>query len=648
MIASSILRRLFASAIALVATMVLSAPARAEFFVGDYNGDYLIRRSITVPANETLIVQTSGCANGGDTVLFLLEGSYGSPTAVTRSFNDDFNGGFCSFVSYQNNSGVSKDFTLVLTTYTPGAQTDVQLHIQFNSGTTTENVRVGGVAYRFSGNLSAETLQVLPVRGWNGGMPVDTVMFVINPNGGGTAKFDDDSSLRYLSRIQNNLNCANTQCWLVVGNYSYGSYGGPLAVWSQNPAADADADGISDGMEQILTSYGRLPVGAQYQKDSDLDGLSDFVELVGVATASTAGWDASLPMPWQGNMGGPDPMLQDLFIEIDWMEDTGAGTAHTHEPYFNLGWDLMTMFTDDSSFTGRSIRVHAERSQSIGHWDRISYSSCGGAGDVSFYTIKNNPVYFDPLRSLIYHYAIFAHSEKDDFCNISGSSGRAEILGNDVYVTLGFFNSTDIVRGTFMHELGHNLYLDHHSNDNASDSNRSCVHSSVMNYKYQFGGWPNAGGSVRAFGYSNGSCASGTFGTCTNTCINRCVPSGQVSPKITCPLATSGPNAGKRVSDGSCDCDRPEWSQPGAVPVANRVSLAFQSGFGASDGAPLAAADAEASREYIAGGQGQKRAFGRLHQRAAERKRQKLENDGLVEGVDFVVNPENGKTYAAN
>lgn len=267
--------------------------------------------------------------------------------------------------------------------------------------------------------------------------------------------------------------------------------GGNLAIWSQDAAVDADGDGISNSLEQTLISFGRLPAGADTKKDSDLDGLSDFVELVGVPATSLAGGDSSLAMPWQGSLGGPDPAVQDLFIEVDWMEDAAPATAHSHEPYANLAADLTSIFTSDSAWTGRNIRVHLDRSQSVGHWDRISYSTCGGAGDVNFYTIKNNSSFFDPLRNLVYHYVVVAHSEKNTACVATASSGRAEIFGNDVYVTFGGTNGTNLQqRGTHVHEMGHNLYLDHNSNDDASAANRSCVHSSVMNYRYHWEAGP--------------------------------------------------------------------------------------------------------------------------------------------------------------
>ena len=201
-----------------------------------------------------------------------------------------------------------------------------------------------------------------------------------------------------------------------------------------------------------------------------------------------------------------------------------------------------------------------------------------------------------------------------------------------------------------MHELGHNLYLDHNSNDSTDTTARSCVHSSVMNYRYQFTGWPNAGTPLRAFGYSRGACPSRSSAGCTNTCSGGCVPAGEVTPKVTCPLATSGPNAGKRVSNGTCDCDRDEWSDPGST-QANRVSLAFQGSSGAnsgsqSTGAGDSRAQNDALAEYIQGGLGEQHKMTALHQGISDRKVKFVESQGLKEGTHFWRNPENGKIYS--
>jgi hypothetical protein len=633
--------------LAAVGILLVSPAARAEFLVGDFSGDNLVRRNVNVPNGQWVTVQTLDCDTGEDTVLFLLEGALnGTAPKTTRGYSDDFNGTSCSYIAFKNTTGSAKDYTIIATTYEPASPATVRLLIQLTPNPRTEEtVVVGGLVYRTTGNSTAETVQTVPVRGSNGGKPVDTVLYVINPTLGGAVKFDDDSGLQVLSKIQQNIDCSNVLCWVVAGNYFYGNSGGNLMVWSQNTANDTDQDGISNNIELGLIAKGRLPSGADTKKDSDNDGLSDFVELVGVPAASLAGPDASLAMPWQGSIGGPDPAIEDLFVEIDWMEDTSAGSAHSHKPYTNLASELTSIFSSDNAWTGRNIRVHTDVSQNVGHWNNISYVTCG-AGDVNFYTIKNNSAFFDPLRRLTHHYVIAAHFEKDSACTASTISGRAEILGNDVYITLGLNTGFDMTRGTYVHETGHNLFLDHNSNDNPSTTDESCVHSSVMNYRYQFGGWNNSGNTLRSFGYSNGSCLSGnTGGSCANTCTNRCVTAGQVTPKLSCPFGT-GANATKHVSNGTCDCDLTEWASPGALPVAYKVSLAFQSGAASANGVPTAAGEGEALAEYHQGGMGALKAMRSLHRKVADRKRLFVEKQGMLEGRDFVVNPENGKIYS--
>src|SRR4051794_21090551 len=86
---------------------------------------------------------------------------------------------------------------------------------------------------------------------------------------------------------------------------------------------------------------------------------------------------------------------------------------------------------------------------------------------------------------------------------------------------------------------------------------------------YSRGGCPSGGSGIAQGGAGN--CA-----TTPNTCVERCVPAGQVTLKGKCPLATSGPNAGQRVSDGVCDCDLDEWaSPPPNSSQVGRVSLNF-------------------------------------------------------------------------
>ena len=86
----------------------------------------------------------------------------------------------------------------------------------------------------------------------------------------------------------------------------------------------------------------------------------------------------------------------------------------------------------------------------------------------------------------------------------SGSSGQAELPGDDLIVSLYCFGSDDNVANTIMHELGHNLLLRHGGNENC---NYKPNYNSVMNYKYQFPGVDNTCNSLGngVLNYSTGS-----------------------------------------------------------------------------------------------------------------------------------------------
>ena len=129
-----------------------------------------------------------------------------------------------------------------------------------------------------------------------------------------------------------------------------------------------------------------------------------------------------------------------------------------------------------------------------------------------------------PAKEKFFHYALFTHQQ----ANGEGSSGCAEIVGDDFYISLGAFaredgmgpgtctdgsdngsdgkcdstgcpgnpplpadpdctsgtvGTVDEHEGTFMHEFGHNLGLSHGGND---DLNWKPNYLSVMNYTFQF------------------------------------------------------------------------------------------------------------------------------------------------------------------
>ncbi len=135
----------------------------------------------------------------------------------------------------------------------------------------------------------------------------------------------------------------------------------------------------------------------------------------------------------------------------------------------------------------------------------------------NFYYYKHN--FMDPARLAIFHYMLMAPTENNN--GLSGRSGSAELFGNDILITLGgepfpeggghFFDDKlceendpnkyrclqrliNTQAGVIMHELGHNLGLQHGGLDEINDKPN---YLSVMNYLYLlYGIGPKTGDKV--------------------------------------------------------------------------------------------------------------------------------------------------------
>ncbi|OGO34991.1 MAG: hypothetical protein A2Z16_02770 [Chloroflexi bacterium RBG_16_54_18] len=273
--------------------------------------------------------------------------------------------------------------------------------------------------------------------------------------------------------------------------------------------------------------------------DRDRDGLLDNWERFGIDSDGDGDIDVDLPAM------GADPDRQDIFVEVDWMVQPNAPGAHTHEP-LQAAWIPIWHAFDEATVFGWIVdddgpKLHIDTGNlylqpggvafdcdgdgigvvgdmdcdndgiiDIGNLGALGDGTPGGGnalpetqfldflGDGTpndFYTVKANPANFNPLRAPVFHYAIFGH---DLNAAQAGTSGRAEIFGNDILVTMGARNSgllspynnlpvrgTQIQQaGTFMHELGHNLNLRHGGGD---DENFKPIYISVMNWDHQFG-----------------------------------------------------------------------------------------------------------------------------------------------------------------
>jgi len=123
----------------------------------------------------------------------------------------------------------------------------------------------------------------------------------------------------------------------------------------------------------------------------------------------------------------------------------------------------------------------------------------GGVNDAEFQARKSPN--FAANRNGYFHNVLNPHR----YNTTSGSSGQAELPGDDLIVSLQCFLSDQNVANTIVHELGHNLLLRHGGNEN---DNYKPNYNSVMNYRYQFPGVDGSGCNVNGDGildYSTGS-----------------------------------------------------------------------------------------------------------------------------------------------
>ena len=236
--------------------------------------------------------------------------------------------------------------------------------------------------------------------------------------------------------------------------------------------------------------------------DTDGDGLWDGWEQLGIDADADGVIDLDLPAL------GANWRHKDIFVEVDWMDcavvgsDCAAGDTHSHRPKAAAIAAVVSAFananvTNPDGVNG--INIHIDVSNSIPHQNALNIPGLcfsGGAGIGNFDTVKT--ANFNNARRFTHHYALFTHQQVTS----STSSGCGELPGNDFQVALGGWNvgagdvdgdglpdanvgTVQQQAGTLMHELGHNLQLQHGGGDSI---NFKPNYISVMSYRYQISG----------------------------------------------------------------------------------------------------------------------------------------------------------------
>lgn len=332
--------------------------------------------------------------------------------------------------------------------------------------------------------------------------------------------------------------------------------------------------------------------------DSDGDGIPDSAKRAG-------GRYGGLDLYAMGARAGQ----RDIFLQIDHMADPGDGR---HDPMLQPRKEALQKVVDAfaaSPTSGKPYALHIDAGALYAQGFNPADFNLGGGQQVAFHPCLVVPSKLDPYgwmvdvppgcstlheyksagfdlrRRLVFHYAIFGNSQQPD--GSPGSSGLAELYGNDFIVTLGSldvdggtspteprtpaqeYRLINIQASTLMHEFGHNLGLGHGGDDLLTNYKPNYL--SIMNYLHQM----------------TGLGASFTGATAAERYLLSTQGDGSARRYVDCDQPDGDQGALTTISNSPCSPDfRMDFSDGSSQPLDTaRLHEGFNLGRGADAGA---------------------------------------------------------------
>jgi hypothetical protein len=242
---------------------------------------------------------------------------------------------------------------------------------------------------------------------------------------------------------------------------------------------------------------------------SSLDGIPDLWKIHGALLQDDPGAPAQLvDLPRMGAKVGQ----KDIFVHMDWMEDSSRSQKvrpealrRVRDAFLAKGFHLHIDHGPDSvnyatnqpwGNLSRAHKVPVDLELGSGSKDAMDKTTYDWTEFDAIKEATGEPISFKRSgRSRIFRYALAAVTlGKDGGGTLSAAGLARSAIGSDFLLALGVLSrpaTVDDETGTFMHELGHSLGLEHGGVD---EVNYKPNYFSVMNYAYADFGVPRSSG----------------------------------------------------------------------------------------------------------------------------------------------------------